>query len=309
VRRASRLINMPEGALPLADLFRGEMSQGAIQGIPGWLAAMGASPPYSAPSYSGASILLGVMSSPKNARMRAQWREWAGGFTEAGRSGVDVRFVVGKRFFYDETVKITRPVLTPPARVLMAENATHNDFLWIDGREGLPHGDPPLSLPAMHLAESTHAPRCVAVGKVTEKSAAWWLTVAHDYPGYSYYCKSDDDTLVHLDRLRAVLHHVQRSRGPNASVYFGHIKWRGWDVGTTGTRFQACGGGWGAANKTGEDIARGGTMPPGSKTPTYPPCPHAAGPYPCVGDVYIPAHGSLLPPARLVTVGTLFTGT
>ena len=62
--------------------------------------------------------------------------------------------------------------------------------------------------------------------------------------------------------------------GPDAAIYFGHIKWRGWDV---GHRFQACGGGWGPARKTGDDIAVGGVLPGNIR---YPPCPHAAGPYP-----------------------------
>ena len=126
----------------------------------------------------------------------------------------------------------------------------HDDFHFVDGREKLPN-----------------------VGKVTEKSASWWLTIAKEKPGYDFYCKSDDDTLVHLDRLRNTLAEVERKR-PGQPIYFGHIKWRGWDV---GHRFQACGGGWGPARKTGDDIAVGGVLPGGR---TYPPCPHAAGPYP-----------------------------
>eukprot|EP00966_Prymnesium_polylepis_P004403 101053-Prymnesium_polylepis.1 len=52
------------------------------------------------------------------------------------------------------------------------------------------------------------------------------------------------------------------------------MKWRGWDV---GNRFKACGGNWGGAFKTKEDILRGGMGPDGRP---YPPCPHAAGPFP-----------------------------
>ena len=54
----------------------------------------------------------------------------------------------------------------------------------------------------------------------------------------------------------------------------GHIKWRGWDV---DGRFQACGGTWGDARKATTDILLGGVE---HGTKRYPPCPHAAGPYP-----------------------------
>ena len=46
---------------------------------------------------------------------------------------------------------------------------------------------------------------------------------------------------MHLDRLGSVLRDLERKH-PRRAVYFGHMKWRGWDV---GDRFQACGGGWG----------------------------------------------------------------
>ena len=42
-------------------------------------------------------------------------------------------------------------------------------------------------------------------------------------------------------------------------------------------RFQACGGTWGDAPKTAEDILHGGIM---HGTTRYPNCPNAAGPYP-----------------------------
>ena len=60
-------------------------------------------------------------------------------------------------------------------------------------------------------------------------------------PGYRYYCKSDDDTLVHLDHLTALVDELQRALPADKPVYLGHTKWRGWDV---DDRFQACGGGW-----------------------------------------------------------------
>ena len=185
-------------------------------------------------------VLLGVMSSPHNARMRDQWREWASLFAEKG-SGVHVRYVFGESFYRGERT----------AAAVKSEQEAHGDIIFVGGREKLPN-----------------------VGKVTEKSAAWWATAAREHPGHSFYCKSDDDTLVHLDRLRHVLDEVLRSRGADAAAYFGHIKWRGWDV---GHRFQACGGGWGPARKTGDDIKDGGVLPGGKR---YPHCPHAAGPYP-----------------------------
>ena len=170
--------------------------------------------------------------------------------------GVSVQFVLGESFHQAAQQKRARrrgseAELSPP-QVVSAERAAHNDdFLFVGGRERLPN-----------------------VGKVTEKSAAFWQSAATLRPGYDFYCKADDDTLVHLDRLHHSLSESSRARGRDAAIYFGHVKWRGWDV---GHRFQACGGGWGPAGKTGDDIAYGGTLPGGIK---YPPCPHAAGPYP-----------------------------
>ena len=48
-------------------------------------------------------------------------------------------------------------------------------------------------------------------------------------PGYRYYCKSDDDTLVHLDHLTALVDELQRALPADKPVYLGHTKWRGWD--------------------------------------------------------------------------------
>lgn len=218
-------------------------------------------------------VLLGVMTAPPNTRMRDQWREWASLYGSHGH-GVDVRFVIGKSFHSNaqaeakvaaslsrrrrrrnaagraEAASNVDDYSKSPAEHVRAESTEHEDFIVVDGREKLPH-----------------------VGKVTEKSAAWWLNIGRERPGYAFYCKGDDDTLVHLDRLQHVLGAASRER-PGEAIYFGHIKWRGWDV---GHRFQACGGGWGPAGKTGTDIASGGTLPGGI---TYPPCPHAAGPYP-----------------------------
>ena len=121
-----------------------------------------------------------------------------------------------------------------PAERLADERTNHKDvFVLETARERLPH-----------------------IGVVTEKSAEWWLTAAAREPRYAYYCKSDDDTLVHHDRLEVVLRQLEREM-PGRAVYFGHMKWRGWEP---HHRFQACGGGWGDAKKTADDILRGGIL-------------------------------------------------
>ena len=90
---------------------------------------------------------------------------------------------------------------------LADERTNHKDdfFVLETARERLPH-----------------------IGVVTEKSAEWWLTAAAREPRYTYYCKSDDDTLVHHDRLEVVLRQLEREM-PGRAVYFGHMKWRGWE--------------------------------------------------------------------------------
>ena len=183
------------------------------------------------------------MSNPVKPAMRAQQRKWAGHFQHA--ANVDVRFVLGTTFFNNTQ----RP--PPEWDELKAEEKEHKDIIFVEGREKLPH-----------------------VGVVTEKSASFWLSRGVESPGYEWYCKCDDDTLVHLSRLGETLANVTRSLGRTAHVYFGHLKWRGWEA---GHRFQACGGGWGDSAKTLSDILGGGGMPDGSR---YPPCPHAAGPVP-----------------------------
>ena len=157
-------------------------------------------------------VLLGVMSNPGNNVLRTGIREWSARFA-SHRKAVDVRFVYGTSFYNASAA---------PAAALASlerERAEHDDYFVVDGRERLPH-----------------------VGVVTEKSAAWWRTVAERMPGYRYYCKSDDDTLVHLDHLTALVDELQRALPADKPVYMGHTKWRAWNV---DGRFQACGGGWG----------------------------------------------------------------
>ena len=209
-------------------------------------------------------VLLGVMSNPTSPRLRNQLRDWNSRFSSFGQ-GVDVRYIFGSNFYNgtdgsgvggsSSTDLISIPTMVPGLAEAAAnarrEEVTHADIFYVSGRERLPH-----------------------VGVVTEKSASFWREVASAHPGYAFYCKSDDDTMVHLDRLHATLSHVSQTEGPTRPVLVGHMKWRGWDV---GYRFQACGGTWGNAAKTATDMLQGGTLPGGH---TYPPCPHAAGPYP-----------------------------
>ena len=54
------------------------------------------------------------------------------------------------------------------------------------------------------------------VGKATEKSAAWWLS-APLRSNARFFCKTDDDSLVHLSHLRSALlaSLEQAGRAPN----------------------------------------------------------------------------------------------
>ena len=193
-------------------------------------------------------VFLGVMTNPDNAARRTDLRLWASHFNGTTRQA----FVVGGSYFGGrDSAGRPQSLHGSPAERLADERTNHKDvFVLETARERLPH-----------------------IGVVTEKSAEWWLTAAAREPRYTYYCKSDDDTLVHHDRLEVVLRQLEREM-PGRAVYFGHMKWRGWEP---HHRFQACGGGWGDAKKTADDILRGGIL---HGTTRYPPCPYAAGPYP-----------------------------
>ena len=188
------------------------------------------------------------MTNPDNAARRTDLRLWASHFNGTTRQA----FVVGGSYFGGrDSAGRPQSLHGSPAERLADERTNHKDvFVLETARERLPH-----------------------IGVVTEKSAEWWLTAAAREPRYTYYCKSDDDTLVHHDRLEVVLRQLEREM-PGRAVYFGHMKWRGWEP---HHRFQACGGGWGDAKKTADDILRGGIL---HGTTRYPPCPYAAGPYP-----------------------------
>ena len=186
-------------------------------------------------------LLLGVMSNPVKPLLRTQWREWASNFHDPS---VRVRYVFGKTVYERNADPGSLRVES------VATDLDRNDHMLVDGRERLPH-----------------------VGVVTEKSAYFWMAAAAAEPSAKWYCKCDDDTLVHLDRLARVLRSIDALH-PGEATYLGHMKWRGWDV---DHRFQACGGTWGEATKTAKDILYGGIE---HGTKRYPPCPHAAGPYP-----------------------------
>ena len=133
----------------------------------------------------------------------------------AGSNNRHVRteFVFGDRFY-------TEPPPTQAQKRLADEAARHGDIVFVDAREKLPH-----------------------VGKATEKSAAWWLS-APTRSAAKFFCKTDDDTLIHHDHLTAALAAAKEQADKQGSphVLFSYIRWRGW---LPFHRFQACGGGWG----------------------------------------------------------------
>ena len=154
-------------------------------------------------------ILLGVITNPSSFELRRMLREFAV-LSGGEQGGVRTEFVVGQSYFRDP----------PPAALqaaLAAEAAEHGDIVFVNGREKLPH-----------------------VGKATEKSAAWWST-APKRSAASIFCKTDDDSLIHLGHLSASLQAVVRTVEPKYFMY-SYMRWRGW---LPFNRLQACGGGWG----------------------------------------------------------------
>ena len=172
-------------------------------------------PPSSAPAADGPVVLIGTISSPANAARRALLREFSRrrGVRDAG---VRAEFVFGDAYFGR----------TPPAaaQARVAEEARREgDVVFVGGREGLPH-----------------------VGKAAEKSAAWWRT-APKRSSARFFCKTDDDSLIHHGHLRAALEAAEASAidgqgRPTKNIIFSYIRWRGW---LPNHRLQACGGGWG----------------------------------------------------------------
>lgn len=170
-------------------------------------------------------LLIGVISAPNAFGRRNMLRSFAeasAGPAGPSRRTVATEFVFGDRFYEGEPSAEMQRRLAEEAR-------THGDVVFVDAREKLPH-----------------------VGKATEKSAAWWLT-APKRSKARFFCKTDDDSLLHHEHLTAALaageaaaiaNQRQAGVGEGAApnVLFSYVRWRGW---LPGHRFQACGGGWG----------------------------------------------------------------
>ena len=157
-------------------------------------------------------LLIGVISSPTSFGRREMLRSFASASSRSTPSArrVATEFVFGTSLYEGEVAVDTQ-------RRLAAEARAHGDVVFVDARERLPH-----------------------VGKATEKSAAWWLT-APKRSGASWFCKTDDDSLLHHQHLASALAAAERqARSPN--ILFSYVRWRGW---LPDNRFQACGGGWG----------------------------------------------------------------
>ena len=159
-------------------------------------------------------LLIGVISSPTSFGRREMLRSFAtassGAGTPSSARRVATEFVFGTTLYEGD-------VPVDAQRRLAAEARAHDDVVFVDARERLPH-----------------------VGKATEKSAAWWLT-APKRSAAKWFCKTDDDSLLHHQHLAAALAAADaQAKSPN--VLFSYVRWRGW---LPGNRFQACGGGWG----------------------------------------------------------------
>lgn len=173
----------------------------------------------------GHNVTLGVMLPSSSMHGHARWTAWKS--LRALNSGIGVKFVMGTPFRDDGRG---------------AEHVLDEDVVRVEGRDGLRH-----------------------VGKVTEKSAHFWLLPGEE----EWRCKCDDDTLVHLPRLERTLGEVPRG----VPAYYGYMKWRGWNVGQR----TACGGVWGNAGNVWQSM--------GAE------CPRASGPFPYMaGGLYCMNH-------------------
>jgi hypothetical protein len=189
-------------------------------------------------------VLLGVISYPPNFEQRSLLRRFSresGGRRGGGRvpgqgPHVATEYVFGDSYFGPP----------PPREVqarLAAEAERHRDVFFVPAREALPN-----------------------VGKASEKSAAWWLG-APSRSAARFFCKTDDDSLIHGAHLATALAAAERAAaqseaeaaaggseaggqgraggatgGGGALILLSYIRWRGW---IPHYDFQACGGGWG----------------------------------------------------------------
>lgn len=189
-------------------------------------------------------VLLGVISYPPNFEQRSLLRRFSrqsGGRRGDGRvpgqgPHVATEYVFGDSYFG-----------APPSREmqarLAAEAELHRDVLFVPAREAIPN-----------------------VGKASEKSAAWWLG-APSRSAARFFCKTDDDSLIHGAHLATALAAAEKAAassaaemaaggseaghkgraggvaaGGGALILLSYIRWRGW---IPHYDFQACGGGWG----------------------------------------------------------------
>ena len=157
----------------------------------------------------GPFLLIGVISSPTAFGRRRILRRFATASASPTRP-VQTEFVFGNSLYSGDMPADDQQRLADEANA-------HGDAIFVNARERLPH-----------------------VGKAAEKSAGWWLT-APKRSGASFFCKTDDDSLIHHEHLTAALAAAAKdAKSPN--IIFSYIRWRGW---LPGNRFQACGGGWG----------------------------------------------------------------
>ena len=133
-------------------------------------------------------VLLGVMSNPYKPLLREQWREWASTFNGTGTS-VRVRYVFGKTVYQQNDDQGLNTAELPTVKSEVKPSG-ESDHIFVAGREKLPN-----------------------VGVVTEKSAYFWQSATSIDATARWFCKCDDDTLVHLDRLANTLRYV---RAPSA---------------------------------------------------------------------------------------------
>ena len=153
-------------------------------------------------------VLVGFISTPTYFNYRRSIRKF---WKKTGYPNeFSHRFILGDEYYSD-----------PPDSVVsldvQSEYMTHGDLHFVDARENIPNA-----------------------GKASEKSAAWWRR-AIDIEDASFYCKSDDDSLIHPSRLVKTLQQVQKDVS-TSYVFLSYIRWRGW---MPYHRFQACGGvGW-----------------------------------------------------------------
>lgn len=170
-----------------------------------------------------ASIHIGVMSNPFKPVLSNALRTF---YQQTANNAIDVSYVYGDRIFgtlYDPP---------PSKRALRRLKAAHDskDAFVVQAYEKLPH-----------------------VGKVVEKSAAWWQAASRG-SRYKYICKTDDDTVINLQLLADALHKIPKSA---EFVMSGYIRWRGWNE----SSYSACGGNWGGADLAYQTLCRGASGP------------------------------------------------